>query len=68
MLKHALVLTSMQKYILNNNRTIEDSYQNIAVISPDMTRVVGYLVNGEFTDIAADVRDGEAEGNTKVDE
>ena len=68
MLKHALVLTSMQRYILNNNRTIEDYFQNIAVISPDMTRVVGYLVNGEFTDIAADVRDGEAEGNTKVDE
>lgn len=68
MLKHALVLTSMQRYILNNGRTIEDYFQNIALISPDMKRVVGYLVNGEFTDIAADVRDGEAEGNTKVDE
>ena len=50
MLKHALVLTSMQRYILNSNRTIEDYFQNIAVISPDMKRVVGYLVNGEFKD------------------
>ena len=67
MIKHALVLASMQKHILNQGRTIEASFQNIAVMSVDLKNVVGYLANGKFTDFA-DVKKGKAEGNTEVDE